>query len=129
LHDDRRADHEVQRLDPIFKIACAGRGLYFANPRPQGRTCDSRIRVSPLWSEWRRPFCQNGPQRHRIRHHGRLCGGTDILRGANIGKQTHAIDAETTPLSNPDHYKYDINLPDVAEVWRARQRDRLGRST
>ena len=44
--------------------------------------------------------------------------GLDILRAANIGKKTHAIDAETTPLSNPDHYKYDINLPDVAEVWR-----------
>ena len=44
--------------------------------------------------------------------------GLDILRAANVGKKTHAIDAETTPLRNPDHYKYDINLPDVAEVWR-----------
>jgi 6-phosphogluconate dehydrogenase len=35
-----------------------------------------------------------------------------------VGNQTHAIDAETTPLRDPDHYQYDLNLPDVAEVWR-----------
>ncbi|HLX98747.1 MAG TPA: 6-phosphogluconate dehydrogenase (decarboxylating), partial [Roseiarcus sp.] len=39
-------------------------------------------------------------------------------RAANIGKQSHAIDAETTPLRNPEHYQYDLNLPDIAEVWR-----------
>jgi 6-phosphogluconate dehydrogenase len=44
--------------------------------------------------------------------------GMGILRAANIGKQVHAIDAETTPLRDPEHYQYDLNLPDVAEVWR-----------
>jgi 6-phosphogluconate dehydrogenase len=44
--------------------------------------------------------------------------GIAILRSANVGKQTHAIDAETTPLRDPEHYQYDLNLPDVAEVWR-----------
>ena len=44
--------------------------------------------------------------------------GLNILRGANAGKQKHAVDAETTPLRDPDHYQYDFNLPDVAEVWR-----------
>ena len=44
--------------------------------------------------------------------------GLDILRAANVGENTHAIDAETTPLRNPDQYKCNINLPDVAEVWR-----------
>jgi 6-phosphogluconate dehydrogenase len=44
--------------------------------------------------------------------------GLDILRAANIGKQSHTIDAETTPLRNPEHYQYDLNLPDIAEVWR-----------
>src|SRR5208283_2617300 len=38
--------------------------------------------------------------------------------GANIGKQTHAIDAETTPLRDPEHYQYEFNLTDVTEVWR-----------
>ena len=44
--------------------------------------------------------------------------GMSILRHANVGKQQHAIDAETTPLRNPEHYQYDLNLRDIAEVWR-----------
>jgi 6-phosphogluconate dehydrogenase len=44
--------------------------------------------------------------------------GLGVLQGANIGKHTSEIDAETTPLRDPEHYQYDFNLPDVAEVWR-----------
>ena len=44
--------------------------------------------------------------------------GMNILRHANVGKQQHAIDAETTPLRNPELYRYDLNLRDIAEVWR-----------
>jgi 6-phosphogluconate dehydrogenase len=44
--------------------------------------------------------------------------GFNLLRAANVGKETHAIDAESTPLRNPEHYQYDLNLPDIAEVWR-----------
>ena len=44
--------------------------------------------------------------------------GMNILRAANVGRQDHAIDAETTPLRNPEHYQYELNLPDIAEVWR-----------
>jgi len=44
--------------------------------------------------------------------------GMGILRSANIGKQVHAVDAETTPLRVPEHYQYDLNLPEIAEVWR-----------
>ena len=44
--------------------------------------------------------------------------GLSILRSANIGRRGHAVDAETTPLRDPEHYQYDFNLPDVAEVWR-----------
>jgi 6-phosphogluconate dehydrogenase len=44
--------------------------------------------------------------------------GLGILRAANVGKQQHAIDAETTPLRDPAHYQYDLDLPDIAEVWR-----------
>ena len=44
--------------------------------------------------------------------------GMGILRAANIGKQTHAVDAETTPLRDPEHYQYDVDLGEVAEVWR-----------
>ncbi len=44
--------------------------------------------------------------------------GLGILRSVNVGKQGHAVDAETTPLRDPEHYQYDFNLPDIAEVWR-----------
>jgi 6-phosphogluconate dehydrogenase len=44
--------------------------------------------------------------------------GLNILRSANIGKKTQEVDAETTPLRNPEYYQYDLNLTDVAEVWR-----------
>jgi 6-phosphogluconate dehydrogenase len=45
--------------------------------------------------------------------------GLGILRAANVGKQEHgAGDAETTPLRDPEHYQYDLNLSDVTEVWR-----------
>ena len=44
--------------------------------------------------------------------------GLGVLRDANIGKEQHAIDAETTPLRDPEHYQYDLNLRDITEVWR-----------
>ena len=44
--------------------------------------------------------------------------GMAILKSANIGKRSHEVDAETTPLRDPEHYQYDLNLPDIAEVWR-----------
>jgi len=44
--------------------------------------------------------------------------GLNILRNANVGKQTRAVDAETTPLRNPEFYQYEMNLPEIAEVWR-----------
>ena len=44
--------------------------------------------------------------------------GLNILKHANVGKQTREIDAETTPLRNPEHYQFDLNLADMAEVWR-----------
>src|SRR5262249_56112609 len=44
--------------------------------------------------------------------------GLAVLRGADIGKRPHEIDAETTPLRDPEHYQYDLNLGDISEVWR-----------
>src|SRR5262249_57735751 len=44
--------------------------------------------------------------------------GLGVLKAANIGTKTGTIDAETTPLRDPEHYKYDLNLPDIVEVWR-----------
>jgi 6-phosphogluconate dehydrogenase len=44
--------------------------------------------------------------------------GLNILKNADIGNRAHAIDAETTPLRDPEYYRYDFSLPDVAELWR-----------
>jgi 6-phosphogluconate dehydrogenase len=44
--------------------------------------------------------------------------GLGILRGAGVGKREHVIDAETTPLRDPEHYQYDLDLRDIAELWR-----------
>ena len=44
--------------------------------------------------------------------------GMGILQAANVGKREHAADAETTPLRDPEHYQYELNLPDIAELWR-----------
>jgi 6-phosphogluconate dehydrogenase len=44
--------------------------------------------------------------------------GFGILKSANIGQHVHEVDAETTPLRDPEHYRYELNLPDIAEVWR-----------
>jgi 6-phosphogluconate dehydrogenase len=44
--------------------------------------------------------------------------GLSVLRDANAGKEQRTVDAETTPLANPEHYRYDLNLRDITEVWR-----------
>src|SRR6185312_12158861 len=44
--------------------------------------------------------------------------GLAVLKAANIGKKDHAADAETTPLRDPEHYQYDLNLADITELWR-----------
>jgi 6-phosphogluconate dehydrogenase len=44
--------------------------------------------------------------------------GFNVLRSANVGKKEQGADAETTPLRDPEHYQYDLNLRDIAEVWR-----------
>jgi 6-phosphogluconate dehydrogenase len=44
--------------------------------------------------------------------------GMSVLRAANVGKRMHEVDAETTPLREPERYQYDLNLRDIAEVWR-----------
>ena len=44
--------------------------------------------------------------------------GLSVLRSANVGKQEHGVDAETTPLRDPEHYQFDFSLRDISEVWR-----------
>ncbi len=112
-------DEAVQRLDPIFKTLAPGLGDI---PRTPGRE-----HASAGTSEHGYLHCGQNGAGHFVKmvHNGIEYGlmaayaeGLGILRAANIGKQTHAADAETTPLRAPEHYQYDLNLPDIAEVWR-----------
>jgi 6-phosphogluconate dehydrogenase len=111
-------DQAVQRLDPIFKTLAPGRGDI---PRTAGR--------EKLGGTAEEGYLHCGPSGagHFVKmvHNGIEYGlmaayaeGLGVLRSANIGKRAHEIDAETTPLRDPEHYQYDLNLRDVAEVWR-----------
>jgi 6-phosphogluconate dehydrogenase len=111
-------DQAVRRLDPIFKTLAPGRGEI---PRTPGR--------EELGGTAEQGYLHCGPSGagHFVKmvHNGIEYGvmaayaeGLGVLRGANIGKDRQAIDAETTPLRDPEHYQYDLNLRDIAEVWR-----------
>src|ERR1700753_3892909 len=108
----------VQRLDPIFEALAPGAGDI---PRTPGRE-----KAPAGTSELGYLHCGQNGAGHFVKmvHNGIEYGlmaayaeGLGILRAANIGKTTHAVDAETTPLRIPEHYQYDLNLPDIAEVW------------
>jgi 6-phosphogluconate dehydrogenase len=108
----------VKRLDPIFK-ALAPR--VEAAARTPGRTGDPRP------AEHGYLHCGLHGAGHFVKmvHNGIEYGimaayseGLNILRHANAGKAKRAVDAETTPLENPEFYQYDFDLPDIAEVWR-----------
>lgn len=111
-------DAVVKHLDPIFATLAPGIGDI---PRTPGREKAGGT------SEQGYLHCGPSGAGHFVKmvHNGIEYGimaayaeGLGILRDANIGKQTHAIDAETTPLRDPQHYQYDLPLPDIAEVWR-----------
>ncbi len=108
----------VQRLDPIFATLAPGMG---DTPRTPGRE------KSGGTAEQGYLHCGPNGAGHFVKmvHNGIEYGimaayaeGLGVLRAANIGKQEHTIDAETTPLRDPEHYQYDLDLPDIAEVWR-----------
>jgi 6-phosphogluconate dehydrogenase len=111
-------DAAVQHLDPIFKTIAPGIGDL---PRTPGREKASGT------AEQGYLHCGPSGGGHFVKmvHNGIEYGimaayaeGFNVLKSANVGKQTHAIDAETTPLRDPEHYQYDFNLADVSEVWR-----------
>jgi 6-phosphogluconate dehydrogenase len=111
-------DTAVKYLEPIFKTIAPGIGDI---PRTDGR--DKIGGTSELG------YLHCGPSGggHFVKmvHNGIEYGimaayaeGLNILHGANVGKKVGEIDAETTPLRDPEHYQYDFKLADVAEVWR-----------
>ncbi len=108
----------VKHLDPIFACLAPGIGDI---PRTPGRE------KADGTSEQGYLHCGSNGGGHFVKmvHNGIEYGimaayaeGLGILKAANVGKQTHVADAETTPLRDPEHYQYDFDLKDVAEVWR-----------
>jgi 6-phosphogluconate dehydrogenase len=108
----------IQRLDPIFKTLAPGRGDV---PRTAGRekatgtSEDGYLHCGPVGAGHFVKMVHNGIEYGLMAAYAE---GLDILKHANAGKLTRTVDAETTPLRNPEHYQYDFNLPDIAEVWR-----------
>jgi 6-phosphogluconate dehydrogenase len=109
----------VKNLDPIFATLAPGRGNDISRT-PSRDKIDGTAEQGYL-------HCGPNGAGHFVKmvHNGIEYGlmaayaeGLGVLRGANVGRRGHETDAETTPLRDPEHYQYDFNLRDIAEVWR-----------
>ena len=108
----------VKHLDPIFAQLAPGAGTIARTPgrETNGGTAErGYLHCGPNGAGHFVKMVHNGIEYGIMAAYAE---GLGILRSANIGKREHAVDAETTPLRNPEHYQYDLNLPDIAEVWR-----------
>jgi 6-phosphogluconate dehydrogenase len=111
-------EQAVQRLDPIFKTLAPGAGDIPKTPGREklgGTAENGYLHCGPAGAGHFVKMVHNGIEYGLMAAYAE---GMSILRNANIGKREHEIDAETTPLRDPEHYQYDLNLRDVAEVWR-----------
>jgi 6-phosphogluconate dehydrogenase len=108
----------VQHLAPMFATLAPGAGA--AVPTPGRRAGDGTADLGWL-------HCGPHGAGHFVKmvHNGIEYGmmaayaeGLNILHHANVGLHEHAVDAETTPLRQPEHYQYELDLPEIAEVWR-----------
>jgi len=111
-------DDVVKHLDPIFASLAPA---IDSAPRTEGRdkvggTAEhGYLHCGPHGAGHFVKMVHNGIEYGIMAAYGE---GMNVLKNANIGKRTHEIDAETAPVRNPEYYQYDINLADVAEVWR-----------
>src|ERR1700687_3086888 len=108
----------VQRLDPIFKTLAPGRGEIGRTPgRPEGRGTaeEGYLHCGPAGAGHFTKMVHNGIEYGLMAAYSE---GLNILRHANVGKNSRTADAETTPLRDPELYQYDFNLGEVTEVWR-----------
>jgi 6-phosphogluconate dehydrogenase len=107
----------VQRLDPIFATLAPGRGDIAATPgRAAGGTAEQGyLHCGPSGAGHFVKMVHNGIEYGLMAAYAE---GLAVLRAANIGKTEGAVDAETTPLRNPEHYQYDLDLTEISEVWR-----------
>jgi 6-phosphogluconate dehydrogenase len=108
----------VKRLDPIFARLAPGAGDIARTPgreKADGTSEQGYLHCGPNGAGHFVKMVHNGIEYGIMAAYAE---GLGILRSANVGKREHAVDAETTPLRDPEHYQYDLNLPDIAEVWR-----------
>jgi 6-phosphogluconate dehydrogenase len=108
----------VQHLDPIFATLAPGAGDIprTASREKGGGTAEQGyLHCGPNGAGHFVKMVHNGIEYGIMAAYAE---GFGVLRGANLGKRKGEIDAETTPLRDPEHYQYDFNLADVAEVWR-----------
>ena len=108
----------VNRLDPIFARLAPGAGDIPRTPgrdKVEGTAEQGYLHCGPNGAGHFVKMVHNGIEYGLMAAYAE---GLGILRQANIGKQKAVIDAETTPLRDPEHYQYELNLRDIAEVWR-----------
>jgi 6-phosphogluconate dehydrogenase len=108
----------VEHLDPIFKTLAPGRGSVDRTPGRDkvGATAeDGYLRCGPAGAGHFVKMVHNGIEYGIMAAYAE---GLNILHKANAGASNRDVDAETTPLRNPENYQYDFNLPDITEVWR-----------
>ena len=108
----------VQHLDPIFKRLAPGRGDVARTPgreKAAGTAEEGYLHCGPSGAGHFVKMVHNGIEYGLMAAYAE---GFNILQHANVGKTGREADAETTPLRHPEHYQYDLNLPDIAEVWR-----------
>jgi 6-phosphogluconate dehydrogenase len=108
----------VEHLDPIFKTLAPGRGSVDRTPgrdKVGGTAEDGYLRCGPAGAGHFVKMVHNGIEYGIMAAYAE---GLNILHKANAGATNRDVDAETTPLRNPENYQYDFNLPDITEVWR-----------
>ena len=111
-------DSVIKHLDPIFARLAPGPGDIPHTPgreKAGGTAEQGYLHCGPNGAGHFVKMVHNGIEYGLMAAYAE---GLGVLRAANVGKQKHEIDAETTPLRDPEHYQYDLNLPDIAEVWR-----------
>jgi len=108
----------VEHLDPIFAALAPGRGDILPTPGREkigGTAEQGYLQCGPNGAGHFVKMVHNGIEYGIMAAYAE---GLGVLRSANVGRRTHAADAETTPLREPEHYQYDLNLPDITELWR-----------
>jgi 6-phosphogluconate dehydrogenase len=109
----------VQYLDPIFKTLAPGRGSINRTPgrdqAPATTAEDGYLHCGPAGAGHFVKMVHNGIEYGIMAAYAE---GLNILKHANIGNTKEAFDAETDPLRAPEHYKYELPIPEIAEVWR-----------